>query len=267
MNSLNSKLMAVGAAILVSACSAQDQVSKVQDNVQTLGGTQELLGVTKDVNNTLNAVKSGDFDQAQQEFSSVQQGWKDASAKLNTSPEAVNNIKGNLQTISTGLKASPPDKDKLVSNLQTLSGSLGNLAQGKEPTETAANIETEADQTTETAANTETGAPIGGVETPESTDNAEAANNLLAMKDALAETNTAVESNDYSTAKTSFLTARQTWFKFGGIVKDKSADSYQTLDQGIKTVNTALNQPDPEQNTLLTDLETLTSELNSVSVE
>lgn len=255
MNAINSKLILLGAVCLLSACGAQDQATKVQDSVQKVGGTQELLGMTKGVNQTLTAVKSGDFDAAKQEFISVQEGWKGASSKLNASPETVNSIKGNLQTIATDLKASPPDKAKLVSNLQTLSGSLGNLAKGEDPTQ---NASTEAAEE----------APVGGAEIPESTDQAQApTNNLLAMQDALAKTNTAVESNEFSTAKTSFSEARQTWFKFGGIVKEKSADSYQTLDRGVKNVNTALNQTEPTQDSILADLQTITSELDSVSAE
>ena len=265
MNTINSKLIALGAVCLLSACGVQDQAAKVQDKVQSVGGAQELVGMTNGVNQTLKAVKSGDFNTAKQEFGSVQQGWIDASTKLKASPESVDKIKGNMQTIATELKASPPDKGKLVSNLQTLSGSLGNLAKGEDTTETASNNT----ETTETASNdTKAEAPVGGVESPESADKTQIFNdNLLAMKDALAKTNTAVEASDFSNAKTSFSEARQTWYQFGGSVKEKSADSYQTLDQGVKNINTALNQAEPAQDTLMTDLETLTSEINSVSAE
>lgn len=304
MNIINSKLVAFGAVCLLSACGVPDQAAKVQDQVQALGGTQELLGMTKGVNQTLKAVKSGDFDTAKQEFSSVQQSWTEASTQLKASPEKISSIKGNLQTIATDLQSGSPDKAKLVTNLQTLSGSLGSLAKGEDGTETAANpdnptetasnpdttTETAAntDTTTETAADTEDGtetaanvttaedttetavnpeeAPIGGVEVPVSTDTSQAFNdNLLAMQDALAKTNTAVEANDFSTAKTSFSEARQTWYQFGGVVKDKSAESYQTLDQGVKTVNTALNGAEPSQDALLTDLQAMSTELDAVA--
>ena len=267
MNAINSKLVLLGAVCLLSACGVQDQAAKVQENVQKVGGTQELLGMTKGIKQTLTAVKSGDFDTAKQEFSSVQEGWKGASTKLNASPETVTNIKGNLQTIATDLKASPPDKAKLVSNLQNLSGSLGNLAKGEDTTQNAS-TETAEDTTQNASTETAEENPIGGAETPASTDQTQTfTNNLLAMQDALAKTNTAVESNDFSTAKTSFSEARQTWFKFGGIVKEKSADSYQTLDQGVNTVNTALNQTEPTQDSLLSELQTMTSELDAVSGE
>lgn len=267
MNAINSKLILLGAVCLLSACGVQEQATNIKESVQKVDGTQELLGMTKGVNQTLTAVKSGDFDQAKQEFSSVQKGWKGASTKLNTSPETVSNIKGNLQTIATDLKASPPDKAKLVSNLQTLSGSLGNLAKGEDTTQNAS-TKTAKDTTQDTSTETVEEAPIGGAEMLESTETAQTfTNNLLAMQDALTKTNTAVESNDFSSAKTSFSEARQTWFKFGGIVKEKSADSYQTLDQGVKTVNTALNQTEPTQESLLSELQTMTSELDSVSAE
>lgn len=266
MNTINSKLVLLGAVCLLSACGVTEQASKVQDTVQSLGGAQELVGMTKGVTQTLDAVKSGNFDQAKQEFSSVQEGWTSVESKLKASPDTLNNIKANVQTIATDLQASPPDKDKIVGNLQSLSGSLGNLAKG-EGTTTAASDEG-ADAPVADADATETAeAPTGGAELPQSeTDKAEAFNNnLVAMKDALTKTNTAVESSDFSNAKSSFGEARQTWYKFGGSVKEKSTDTYQTLDEGVKSINTALNQTEPTQETLLTELKLLTSELDTVA--
>ncbi|PZD72591.1 hypothetical protein C1752_03427 [Acaryochloris thomasi RCC1774] len=259
MRNISSKLILLGAVCLISACDATEQVSsKVQDAAQNIGGTQELVGMTKGVTQTLNSVKSGNFDQAKQEFSAVQQNWTEAEGKLKASPETLNNIKSNVQAIATDLKASPPDKDKLLGNLQSLSGSVGALAKGEDPAQTAS-------APGETSENGETA--IGGAELPQTkAEEAQAfENNLVAMKEALTQTNTAVESSDFSSAKDSFGEARQTWYKFGGSVKEKSADTYQAMDQGVKTVNTALNQAEPAQASILSDLSSLSSELDTVA--
>ncbi len=243
MKTINSKLFLLGTVCLISACGVTEQATKVQDTVQSLGGAQELVGMGKGVTQTLDAVKSGNFDQAKQEFSSVQQNWTDVEGKLKASPETINNIKGNVATIATDLKASPPDKDKLLGNLQSLSGSVGALAKG------------------------EAGTSVGGAEQPlTEAEKAQAfTDNLVAMKEALSQTNTALESSDFASAKESFGNARQTWFKFGGSVKEKSSDTYQVMDQGVKTVNTALNQANPTQETLLTEVKNLSSELETVT--
>jgi|GEM_PF-3069974 len=267
MNAINSKLILLGAMCLLSACGVQEQATNIKESIQKADGTQDLLGMTKGANQTLTAVKSGNFDQARQEFSSVQESWESASTKLNTSPETVSDINGDLQAIATDLQASPPDKAKLVGNLKTLSGSLGNLAKGEDTTQNAS-TETVENATQEAFTDTTEEAPMGGAEILEPTETAQTfTNSLLAMQDALTKTNTAMESNDFSAAKISFSEARQTWFKFGGIVKEKSADSYQTLDQGMKTVSTALNQTESTQESLLSELQTMTSELDSVSAE
>ena len=85
------------------------------------------------------------------------------------------------------------------------------------------------------------------------------------MKDALAQTNSAVESSDFTSAKASFGDAKQTWYKFGGSVKEQSADTYQAMDQSVKAVNTALNQSEPTSDTLLAELGTLSGELDTVT--
>jgi hypothetical protein len=258
MKNINSKLILLGAVCLISACDVTEQASKVQDAAQNLGGTQELLGMSNGVAQTLTAVKSGDFSKAQQEFSSVQQGWTDVEGKLKANPDTLNSIKSNVQTIATDLKTSPPDKDKLLGNLQSLSSSVGTLAKGESPTQTAS-------AKGEVTANNKTS--TGGAELPQTEANEAQTfeNNLVAMREALTKTNTAVESSDFSSAKNSFSNARQTWYKFGGSVKEKSADTYQAMDQGVKTVNAALNQAQPAQANILGDLKTLSSKLDTVA--
>lgn len=268
MKTIHSKLVLLGTVCLLSACGVSEQATKVQDTVQNLGGTQELLGMTKGVTQTLNSVKSGNFDQAKQDFSTVQQNWTEVEGKLKASPETLNNIKSNVQTIATDLKASPPDKDKLLGNLQSLSGSVGALAKGEDPTQTAAAPEEATEGAAEASATGESEeAAIGGAELPQA--DADAAqdfeNNLVAMREALTQTNTAVEASNFSSAKDAFSEARQTWYKFGGSVKEKSADTYQAMDQGVKTVNTALSQPEPTQESILSDLNALSSELDTVA--
>ncbi|MEO0377482.1 MAG: hypothetical protein AAF329_23345, partial [Cyanobacteria bacterium P01_A01_bin.17] len=207
------------------------------------------------------------------EFVGSRNGETEVEGKLKASPETLDNIKSNVQTIATDLKASPPDKDKLLGNLQSLSGSVGALAKGEDPAQTASvpgeasegSTEGEASATGDTVGNDETA--IGGAELPQTeAEEAQAfENNLVAMKEALTKTNTAVESSDFSSAKDSFSEARQTWYKFGGSVKEQSADTYQAMDQGVKTVNTALNQAEPAQAGILSDLSSLSSELDTVA--
>ena len=134
--------------------------------------------------------------------------------------------------------------------------------QDQRTNETASNIEVRPESET-TSTDLEIESPIGGIKTPESTDESQKfSDDLLAMKGMLSETYIAVEASDFAAAKTSFLKARQIWFNFGGGIKVKFADNYQTLDQGIKIINTNINQPKPAKDTLLTDLETITNELD-----
>jgi hypothetical protein len=251
--------MAVAAILLLSACGAAEQASKLKDNAGNLQKTAEqaqgaignlaaskdgLLKMKDGVSQTLASVKSGDFTKAQQEFGSVQETWKGIEPGLKgVSADGSQKVQGNLEAVATELKAEKPDSGKITTDLQGLTASIGGLA-------------------------------VGGAELPSPASAAGAGDkpatfqsNLVAMKDALSQTTTAVESSNFTAAKDAFGTARQTWYKFGGSVKQQSADTYQKMDEAVKTVNGAITANEPKKDTLLVDLKALAGDLDSISAE
>lgn len=253
-------ILLVGSACLMTACGGatdqvgnlQDKASQVQDLTAKAGKAKDLLanagplkdkvlGMKDDVSQTLTAVKSGDFTTAQANFGTLQQSWTEIEGDIkNISAEGHSKIQTGIDTVSSDLNAENPNGEQIAQNLEGLTGSIGNLV----------------------------GLPsgIGGAD-PDVTSATEdqIASNLSAMKGSLAETTAAVEAADFGTAKIAFSDARQSWFQFGGSVKQSSAETYQTIDNGVATVNTALNGADPSAETLLSDLGTLSDSLNEVT--
>jgi hypothetical protein len=257
---LNPKLgVAAAALLLLSACGAAEQASKLKDNAGNLQKTAEQaqgaianLAASKDglfkmkdgVSQTLASVKSGDFTKAQQEFSAVQETWKGLEPGLKgVSAEGTQKVQGGVETVATELKAEKPDSEKIKTNLQGLKSSIGSLAVG----------------------GAELPSPVGAASA--TGDKTAFQTNLVAMKDALSQTTTAVESSDFTAAKDAFGTARQTWFKFGGSVKQQSAETYQKMDEGVKTVNGSIAANAPRKDALLVDLKSLAGDLDSISAE
>jgi hypothetical protein len=246
---------ALVASLWLAACSGvTDQAAKVKDTAdkaqnmaQTATGALGNLANLKDsfgpltsgATQTLNAVKAGDFQTAQTEFTKIQEGWKGLEGTLKTtSPDAVNKVGTKLETIATELKSGKPDVGKLTTDLQGLSTDFNGIL---------------------ASAGT---APVGGGASPDAAGAMQS--NLMAMKDDLAKATTAVEGKDFAGAKESFGAARQTWYKFGGGVKQTAPETYQKLEDGIKTVNTGLSQAEPAPDTLMTALKGLTTDLETV---
>jgi hypothetical protein len=259
-NFLNPKFgVAVVALWLLSSCSAVEQASQLKDKAGDIQKTAEQaqgaiakLAASKDglfkmkegVSQTLAAVKSGDFTKAQQDFGTVQETWKGLEAGLKTvSADGTQKVQGGLETVATELKAEKPDANKLTTGLQGLATSIGSLAVGGAELPPAGTIGA-------------TGDKSGTFQT-----------NLVAMKEALSQATSAVESSDFTAAKDSFSTARQTWFKFGGSVKQQSDETYQKMDQSVKTVNSAMTTGTPQKDALLVDLKALAGDLDSLSAE
>lgn len=253
MNNFRAQLgLIISSLLFLSACGGADQVSQIKDKAGDIQKTAEqaqgaitalassqagLMGMKDGVAQTITAVKAGDFTKAQQEFGKIQETWKGLEAGLKgVSAEGTQKVQNQLQTVATGLEATSPDAAKLTTDLQGLTTSIGSLATGGG----------------ELVAS-------GGAKA------ADFQSNLTAMKDALGQATTAVEASDFAAAKDSFGTAKQTWYKFGGGVKQQSADTYQKLDSGIKTVSTALNTASPQKDAVLGDLKTLSGELDTVS--
>jgi iron uptake system EfeUOB component EfeO/EfeM len=206
------------------------------------------------ISQTLTSVKSGDFAAAQTSFGTLQTSWGEIEGDIKKlSGDTHAQIQSGMDTVEADLKAQSPDGTKIAANLESLTGSIGSLTG-----ETAdAKSTLDPSKTAAIKGDTATG---GGNLTDTSV-----ASNLSAMKTALAETTTAVESADFATAKTTFADARQSWFKFGGSVKQTSADTYQSIDDGVKTVNGAINGAAPSADTLLTDLGSLSKSLDEVT--
>jgi hypothetical protein len=256
--------LVLGALLLLSACSgASEQASQLKekaDQAQNMAKTatgslgnmailkDSLSPITSGASQTLAAVKAGDFSTAQTEFAKVQTEWQGVKTKLQeTSPDAVKTISGKIQTIATDLKATPPNPAKLTTELQGLSTTVAGLLKPGGAAVTA--------DASPAAGGEAMSADAGGTAMQ---------SNLTAMQAELAKATTAVEAKDFAAAKESFTAARQTWFKFGGSVKQKSADTYQTLEDGVKSVNSGLTQAQPDQATIATALKDLSSNLASV---
>jgi hypothetical protein len=235
------------------AAKMKDTADKAQNMAQTATGTLGNLANLKDsfgpltsgATQTLNAVKAGDFQTAQTEFTKLQEGWKGLEGTLKTtSPDAVGKVGTKLETIATELKSGKPDVGKLTADLQGLSTDFNGIL---------------------ASAGT---APVGGGAPDAAGGTTTAAgamqSNLMAMKDDLSKATTAVEGKDFTGAKESFGSARQTWYKFGGSVKQTAPETYQKLEDGIKTVNTGLSQAEPAADTLTTALKGLTTDLETV---
>lgn len=223
---------------------AQDVASKTTSALGNLGNLKETISpLTDGAAQTLSAVKAGNFTAAQTEFTKLQDGWKGLESTLKTvSPDATKTIGEKITTIATDLKSGSPNVAKLTTELQGLSTAFNSLV-----TNSTSAIATNT-STTETANSNATAIQ----------------SNLLAMKDELAKATTAVESQDFATAKTAFGAARQTWYKFGGSVKQKSPDTYQRLEAGVKDVNSGLSKAKPPRDTVLTSLKTLSTDLDGL---
>lgn len=223
---------------------AQDVASKTISALGNLGNLKETIHpLTDGAAQTLSAVKTGNFTAAQTEFTKLQDSWKGLEGTLKTvSPDATKTIGEKITTIATDLKSGSPNVAKLTTELQGLSTAFNGLLTNSTP-----GVDTNT-STTETANSNAT--------TIQS--------NLLAMKDELAQATTAVESKDFATAKTAFGAARQTWYKFGGSVKQNSPDTYQRLEAGVKDVDSGLSKAQPARDTVLTSLKMLSTDLDSV---
>jgi hypothetical protein len=241
MNILKATLgLATVSLLMLSACSGVEQatqtIEKNKDTITALAGSQAgLLSMKDGVSETITAVKAGDFTKAQAEFGKIQETWKGLEAGLKgVSAEKTAAVSGTVETVATELKAATPDKAKLTADLEGMTKSLGSFAVGAGETMAAG---------------------------------ADFQSNLNAMKDALGKATTAVEASDFTAARDAFGTAKQSWYSFGGGVKKQSADTYQNLDKGVKTVNTALAAASPVKDAVLGDLKTLSDELNTLSTK
>jgi hypothetical protein len=233
--------LATVSLLMLSACGGVEQatqtIEKNKDSITALAGSQAgLLSMKDGVTETLTAVKAGDFTKAQAEFGKIQETWQGLEAGLKgISAEKTAAVKGQLDTVATELKAPTPDKAKLTTSLAGMTKSLGGFAVG-----------------------------AGESMTEPMAAGADFQSNLTAMKDALGKATTATEASDFAAARDAFGSAKQSWYSFGGGVKQQSADAYQKLDNGVKTVNTALAAASPVKTAVLGDIKALSDELNAL---
>ncbi len=272
MFNFNAKVVVLmGSACLMTACGATDQVSGLKDKasqVQDLAGQagkakdllanagplkDKVFGMKDGVSETLTAVKSGDFTTAKQSFGTLQQSWSEIEGDIkNISAEGHSEIQTGIDNVAADLNADNPNGDQIAQNLKGLTSSIGGLTGIPDAIGGA-----ELDNASAEGDDAPTADIAAGDNSVES--------NLNAMKSSLAEAMTAVESADLGTAKTAFSDARQSWFKFGGSIKQSSAETYQAIDNGVKTVNSTLNSANPSTEALVSDLGTLSESLNEVT--
>jgi uncharacterized phage infection (PIP) family protein YhgE len=115
-----------------TADTAKDAMSKI-DNAKSaaeksVGMASGLAGMKDGVNNTLTAVKAGDFAKAKTEATELQASWGKISETVEKqSAGSYKNINDGLKNVQASLKDAKPDKTKIVAQLQSLATSVTGL--------------------------------------------------------------------------------------------------------------------------------------------
>ena len=283
----------LGALFVLTGCGSANQVGELKDkapDLQTITEkanqakniaanlgplTDNLKGMKDGVSQTLTAVRAGDFAIAKEEFGQLQTSWQEIEGDIkNVSAESHQTIQAGIDTVATDFESDTPNTEQLTAELENLTGSLGNLAIGG-----GGDLQASADASDINASDTSapdnseidaSGIDASGTNTSDIAENTNTSSNslqgnLTAMQASLTETQSAIASADMITAKASFSDARQSWFKFGGSVKQTSADTYQAIDDSVKQINQSLSTENPAPEQLLADLGNLSNSLSDVS--
>ncbi len=78
---------------------------------------------------------------------------------------------------------------------------------------------------------------------------------IMGIQDGITQAIAAVQSGKMADAKTGFSKAQDAWHQFGGALKAKSPDSYQSIDSAFKSASTLLNSAKPDSGKLATDMQ------------
>jgi len=122
--------------LALAGCNSTQQASTPQSPAMTSSaspvaatepaGYGPLMNV---VSNTKAAVESGNFTQAQEQFSKFEDSWSKVEDGVKAkSPSSYDAIEASMDTITAGLKQSQPSKEKVLAALQSLEQTINSVA-------------------------------------------------------------------------------------------------------------------------------------------
>ena len=114
---------------------AQDAVQKGADVVKDAESVtnlankaKEIPAMTTGIQTTIDAVKSGKFDEAKDAFGKVQSSWSALSETIKSeSAETYSTINEKVEAVKTDLNAEKPDATKITDTLTSITTALGNI--------------------------------------------------------------------------------------------------------------------------------------------
>ena len=107
--------------------SASEQVQRAKPSVvaDAIAFKEGLQGMSTKVSSTLNAINSGDFPTAQQEFSQLQDNWTGIGNTVQKSSTKVyQQVDSKIKAIASLLNQPNPERTKLVTELNALRKTL-----------------------------------------------------------------------------------------------------------------------------------------------
>ncbi|WP_404784559.1 hypothetical protein [Altericista sp. CCNU0014] len=84
------------------------------------------------------------------------------------------------------------------------------------------------------------------------------------LKDGAAAALTAVKAGDFKTAQAEATKLQESWGKVSEIVKARSGGSYDKISATLKTVQTELKAPSPDKAKIMSDLQSLSTEVKGL---
>ncbi len=143
---------------------------------------------------------------------------------------------------------------------------------GEEATKVTEGAKDAVGQTAKTATEGAQKAGEGAMKAGESAQKAgEGAMGLMSLKDSIPELKdsaaaalTAAKAGDFKTAQAEVTKLQGSWDKVGGMVKTHSAGSYDKISSTLKTVQTELKAPSPDKAKIMSDLQSLSTNVTGL---
>ena len=187
---------------------------------------------------TVDALKKGDTAAAEEAFEAYDTGWNGIEVYINTRDrDMYNELEKNYQTkIEEGLKAPKPDVAALIADTQAM---LAKYDQAIAMVEKAAPLNPLYDD-------------IARVRTARSP---------------LRFVNPAIKDGDVAHAQKAFAAFRANWPGIRELVKMRSADAFETVEQGIPSLAAALSAPQPSADQVAALVNGIIGKINAVAFE
>lgn len=107
--------------------------------------------------------------------------------------------------------------------------------------------------------------PMATASSPAESMQPETADNFKGLMGVVANTRVAVETGDYTKAKQEFKQFEGFWSKVEDGVKEKSSDTYNTIEDAMDQISSEVSASQPDQAKALAALKTLEDSINSAS--